>query len=63
MAGSCFVLIISDMFSKFTVAVPVKTTTADDVVGVFVSAWAAYFDVPLIFPTENGPQFASKFLQ
>jgi transposase InsO family protein len=62
-SGHRFVLVISDRFSKFTVAVPMKTTTADDVAEVFVSSWISYFGVPLILLTDNGPQFASKFLQ
>jgi hypothetical protein len=63
MSGHKFILVFSDRFSKFTVAVPMKTTTADDVAEVFVSSWVSYFGVPLILLTDNGPQFASKFLQ
>jgi transposase InsO family protein len=54
---------MSDRFSKFTVAVPLKNTTADVAAEVFVASWVSYFGVPLIFLTDNGPQFASKFLQ
>jgi hypothetical protein len=61
--GHRFLLILSDRFSKFTVAKPMKTCTANDVAETFVSDWVAIFGVPLILLTDNGPQFASKFLQ
>jgi transposase InsO family protein len=57
-----YVLVFSDRFSKFTVAVPMRTTTASDVAEAFVSRWIALFGVPLILLTDNGPQFASRFL-
>jgi hypothetical protein len=62
-SGNNFLLMISDRFSKFTVAVPLRSTTADDIAEVFVSSWIAYFGVHLIFLTDNGPQFAFKVLQ
>jgi Integrase core domain len=61
--GNRFVLVFSDRFSKFTVAVAMKTVTANDVAEKFVADWVAYFGVPLVLLTDNGPQFASKFLQ
>jgi transposase InsO family protein len=39
-----------------------RTTTASDVAEAFVSRWIALFGLPLILLTDNGPQFASKFL-
>jgi RNase H-like domain found in reverse transcriptase/Reverse transcriptase (RNA-dependent DNA polymerase)/Integrase zinc binding domain/Integrase core domain len=62
-SGFRFVVVMSDRFSKYTVAVPLRTTTADDVAHTFVTHWVAYFGVPLILLSDNGPQFASKFLQ
>jgi transposase InsO family protein len=60
---SRFILVISDRFSKFTVAPPLKTILANDVAEFLVADWIEKFGVPLILLTDNGPQFASKFLQ
>jgi transposase InsO family protein len=62
-SGNRFILVISDRFSKFTVARPLRTTSANDVAECIVADWIANFGVPLILLTDNGPQFASKFLQ
>ena len=62
-SGSRFILVISDRFSKFTVARPLKSISANDVAECLVADWIANFGVPLIILTDNGPQFASKFLQ
>ena len=62
-SGSRFILVISDRFSKFTVAPPLKSISANDVAECLVADWIANFGVPLIILTDNGPQFASKFLQ
>jgi hypothetical protein len=43
-----FLLVICDRFSKFTVAIPLKSTKADVVAEVFVAHWVAYFGVPLV---------------
>jgi hypothetical protein len=61
--GTRFILLFSDRFSKFTVARPLKTISANDVAECFVADWISNFGVPLILLTDNGPQFASKFLQ
>jgi transposase InsO family protein len=61
--GHRFLLVFSDRFSKFTVAKPMKTCTSNDFAETFVSDWVAIFGVPLILLTDNGPQFASKFLK
>jgi transposase InsO family protein len=61
--GHRFILVFSDRFSKFTVARPLKTISANDVAECFVADWISKFCVPLILLTDNGPQFASKFLQ
>jgi transposase InsO family protein len=56
-------LVISDRFSKFTVARPLKNISANDKAECLVADWIANFGVPLILLTDNGPQFAWKFLQ
>ena len=62
-SGNRFILVISDRFSKFTVARPLKNISANDVAECLVADWIANFGVPLILLSDNGPQFASKFLQ
>jgi transposase InsO family protein len=61
--GNRFVLVFSDRFSKYTVSIAMKTVTTDEVAEQFVSQWVAHFGVPVVLLTDNGPQFASRFLQ
>jgi transposase InsO family protein len=61
--GGRFILVVSDRFSKFTVARLLKTISVNDVAECLDACWIANFGLPLLLLKDNGPQFASKFLQ
>jgi Integrase core domain/Integrase zinc binding domain len=60
--GNCFLLVISDRFSKVTKTVPLRTVTALSVARAFCDHWAYAYGRPLSLQTDNGPQFTAKFL-
>ena len=62
-AGNRFILVMTDRFTKLTQIVPLKKTTAHDVAMAFCIHWVYKYGTPKETLTENGPQFASKFLR
>jgi Integrase core domain/Chromo (CHRromatin Organisation MOdifier) domain len=60
--GHKYILVISDRFSKLTVAVPMADQTASTVAHVFIDRWVACFGIPMVLLTDNGRNFASKFM-
>jgi transposase InsO family protein len=59
--GSRYILVISDRFSKLSVAVPLPDQTASTVSQAVVDRWLVYYGVPLVILSDNGSNFASKF--
>jgi transposase InsO family protein len=60
-SGSRYILVISDRFSKLSVAVPLPDQTATTVAQVLIDLWLVYYRAPLVILTDNGSNFASKF--
>ncbi|KAA8497500.1 Transposon Ty3-I Gag-Pol polyprotein [Porphyridium purpureum] len=56
------VLVVADLFSRFTVAVPVADETARSVADGLLSAWVAPFGPPEALLSDNGPAFRSELL-
>lgn len=56
------VLVVADLFSRFTVAIPVADETAKTVAQGFLDAWIAPFGPPESLLTDNGPAFRAEFL-
>jgi transposase InsO family protein len=54
--------VISDGFTKLTVAIPISDQTASTVAQSFVDRWMLYFGFPIVLLTENGSNFASMFM-
>jgi hypothetical protein len=54
-------LVISDRFSKLSVAVPLPDQTATTVAQAFVYRWLVYYGAQLVIITDKGFNFASKF--
>jgi hypothetical protein len=54
--------VISDRFTKLTVAIPIADQTASTVAQAFVDRWMLYFGIPIVLLTDNGSKFASKFM-
>lgn len=61
--GHEYLLVMCDRFTKLTRAVPLKDTTAMDVVSAFLDHWVAAYGIPDSTLTDNGPQFASVLFQ
>jgi transposase InsO family protein len=59
--GNCFLLVISDRFSKLTRTVPLRSITALVIAKVFCDAWVFSYRSPRYLLTDNGTQFNAKF--
>jgi transposase InsO family protein len=59
--GNCFLLAISDWFSKLTRTVPLRTNTALGVAKAFCDACVFSYGPPRYLLTYNGTQFNDKF--
>ena len=60
--GNEHLLFIYDRFTKLTAVVPLKTITAYSVARAFVHNWVHKYGPPAILLSDNGKQFASKYL-
>jgi transposase InsO family protein len=60
--GNRYILVMTDRFSKLTVAVPMADQTASSVAQAFVDRWLACYGIPIVVLTDNGSNFASKFM-
>ena len=56
-AGYRYILVISDYFSKWTEAFPIKNKCADTVADVLVEKIILRFDIPLIIHSDQGREF------
>lgn len=57
------VLVITDVFSKFTIAVPTRNQKADTVAKVLVSEWFQRYGVPQRLHSDNGRNFESAIIR
>ncbi|XP_049909748.1 retrovirus-related Pol polyprotein from transposon 412 [Epinephelus moara] len=57
------VLVLTDVFSKYTVAVPTRDQRAATVAKVLVSEWFYKFGVPARLHSDQGRNFESSFIQ
>ena len=62
-AGNKYLLVISDRFSKLTLAVPLPDIRAETVARAFFERWLSVYGVPLVCLSDNGTNFRSKFFQ
>ena len=60
--GSKFILVIRDLFTCFTVAVPLNNTLAETVAEAFLSHWLPHHSAPARILTDNGSNFTSGLL-
>lgn len=56
------ILVITDRFTNLVRLVPLGSTTAFHIAKAFAKDWVFTYGPPLTVLTDNGPQFAAKFL-
>ena len=61
--GYRYVLVISDYFTKWTDAFPLRRHTAGEVAKVFVSRFVVYYGVPKQIHSDQGTEFESKLFR
>jgi transposase InsO family protein len=61
--GNCFLLVVSDRYSKVTKTEPLRKVTALSVARAFCDHWAYVYGPPASLLTGNCPQFTDKFFQ
>ena len=60
--GNQHILVMSCRFSKLTQIVPLRSATANTVASAFFVHWVTKYGPPKQTLTDNGPQFAAKFM-
>lgn len=59
MHGHQYILTIIDRFSRWPVAIPLQSTTAESVAKATFKNWISIFGCPSVVTTDRGPQFQS----
>lgn len=59
--GNQHVLLVTDLYYKFTRAMPTSGTTSAHLANLFVNRWVDPFGIPAYLLTDNKPQFEIKF--
>ncbi|CAK8676854.1 unnamed protein product [Clavelina lepadiformis] len=57
--GYSYILMITDRFTRFMVAAPLRDITAKEVANALILNWVSYFGVPMKLTTDRGSQFTS----
>ena len=57
------VLVITDVFSKFTIAIPTRNQRAETIANVLVNEWFRRYGVPERLHSDNGRNFESAIIQ
>ena len=60
--GNAYLLVITDRYSKLTRSIPMSSVRAIDVARAFLVHWVYVYGPPRSVLTDNGTQFASRFL-
>lgn len=61
--GHEYILTIIDRFTRWPVAVPLTTITAEAVANAIFQNWISIFGCPAVITTDRGPQFQSTIYQ
>ena len=60
--GNQYVLVISDYFSKYTIAVPLNDKTSRSVAEALCTHWVSFFGMPDVIHTDRGGEFENNVL-
>jgi hypothetical protein len=58
-----YILVISDLFSRFAVSIAIPDMTAITVASMLIMHWIAYFGAPNKLLSDNGTQFKSELMK
>ena len=61
--GNTHLVVITDRYSKLTLAVPVSNTDAYNVAKTFMEHWVFKYGPPQYLLSDRGTQFLSRFMQ
>lgn len=61
--GHQYILTIIDRFSRWPVAIPLQSTTAESVAKAILRNWISFFGCPSVITTDRGPQFQSTLFK
>ena len=62
-SGHTHLLMVADIFNKFTRAIPLKSTTSQAVKDASLQYWAHAYCIPDRLLSDNGPQFTARYFQ
>ena len=57
-----YILVISDLYTKYEVTVPLKDMTAATVANAVVEEWIMRYGAPYVLPTDQGTNFNSDLM-
>ena len=58
-----YILVMTDLFTKYAISVPLVVTEAKDVAKEIVECWVLHFRVPDVLHTDQGKNFGSDFIK
>ena len=54
---------VTDRFTKFTRAIPLKSITSQAVTDAFIQYWAYTYGIPDRLMSDNSPQLTARYFQ
>jgi transposase InsO family protein len=61
-SGNCYILSIMDCFTRFYIAIPIKSKHAHVVVDALVTYYLTIFPVPTTIVSDNGSEFSNSLM-
>ena len=58
-----YILVMTDLFTKYAISVPLVVTEAKDVAKEIVECWVLHFGVPDVLHTDQGKNFGSDLIK
>lgn len=62
-SGKRFILVITDLYSKLTSALPIHGTTTPLLSSCFLNNWVFPYGIPQSVLTDNGPKFIAQLFR